>query len=92
MTKNQSTGLELLVTFVSRQKYNLASWMKEDRLNEGGLSFYHLLHSNYWLAKLAFDVIVQFLGVAVLAQFGKGFGFDLANAFAGNGKFLADFF
>ena len=35
---------------------------------------------------------MQFAGVFVLAQFGQRFGFDLADAFAGDAEFLADFF
>ena len=38
------------------------------------------------------DVVVELLGVAVLAEFGQGFGFYLADAFAGDGEFLADLF
>ena len=43
-------------------------------------------------ARLALDVVVELLGVFVFAEFGKRFGFNLTNAFAGNGKFLAHFF
>ena len=37
------------------------------------------------------DVVVEFFGVAVLAQFGQGLGFYLADALAGDGEFLPYF-
>ena len=39
-----------------------------------------------------FNVVVEFFSVAVLAELGKRFGFDLADAFAGYAELLAYFF
>ena len=38
------------------------------------------------------QVFVQFFRVFVLSQLGQRFCFNLANTFAGNSKFLPDFF
>lgn len=43
-------------------------------------------------AKPLLDIVVEFFGVFVFAEFGEGFGFNLANTFTGHVKFLANFF
>jgi len=38
------------------------------------------------------EIVLQFLGVFVFAEFLEGFGFDLADAFAGDAELLTNLF
>lgn len=64
-----------------------------DGLVRGGVDWVGLRGDGHcgWFGGL-FDVVAEAGGALWVAEFAEGFGFDLSDAFAGDGEFASDFF
>ena len=75
--------------FGSLAKEHFTDWISDQVQNDGsGGRVMGLAGPNSSLL----DVIVEFFGVFVLAEFGESFGFYLTDTFASDRKFLPYFF